>query len=308
MPDITASFADFPKEHAYRHRMKPGSRESLAHMLVFPEQGIAGFIYPTVLTDGFAKGRATLFGPGLAAPIHEQIEEQVSESMNFDQWKSGPLRMAVIEPHQRVDLAWHGTRIRFDGRFEAMHPPYAFSSHPNGNPPYYGDDRTEQHGRLVADLEVDGKRMKVGGYLIRDHSWGPRIWGLNQHYKWFHATTEHCSIHLFEMLSFGRRQLRGFLYRDGVMRHITAADYDFRYDDQMMQKSFHTTVTDTDGRTAFVDCQAFANIQLEFDPMVYLNEAAMTLTIDGKPGTGWCEFCWNRNYLDFARQHVEKYG
>ena len=308
MPSITKTFAEFPREHAYRHRMKPGGRESLAHMLMFPEHGIAGFIYPSVLADGHAKGRAALFGPGLSAPIQEQVEEEVEAERNFGNWTSGPLRMAVIEPYQRVDLAWNGERIKFDGRFEALHPPYAFSSHPAGNPPYYGDDRTEQHGRLAATLEVDGRRMTADGFLIRDHSWGPRIWGLNQHYKWFHATTARCSIHFFEMESFGRRQLRGFLFKDGVMRHIAGVDYDFTYDDQMMQKTFQARVTDTDGRKVAVNCRTFANIQLEFDPMVYLNEAAFTLEIGGERGTGWCEFCWNRNYFDFARRHVTQYG
>jgi len=42
--------------------------------------------------------------------------------------------------------------------------------------------------------------------------------------------------------------------------------------------------------------------------MIYLNEAALTLEIDGQSGTGWCEFCWNRNYFDFARGYVSRYG
>lgn len=42
--------------------------------------------------------------------------------------------------------------------------------------------------------------------------------------------------------------------------------------------------------------------------MVYLNEAALTLEIDGQAGTGWCEFCWNRNYYNFARDYVKQYG
>ncbi len=308
MSVTTQSIAAFPAEHALRHKMKPGGRESLAHMLTLPEHGIAGFIYPTVLADGHAKGSASLFGPGLSAPIHEQIDEKVSDTMDFDNWTSGPLQMAVINPHQSVDLAWNGDRIKFKGRFEALHPPYAFSSHPDGNPPYYGDDRTEQHGRLKATLEVDGREINADGFLIRDHSWGPRIWGLNQHYKWFHATTEQSSIHFFEMLSFGRRELRGFLYKDGVMRHVAEVRYDFTYDDEMMQKTFKSEVTDTDGRKALVDCNTFAKIQLEFDPMIYLNEAAFTLEIDGQPGTGWCEFCWNRDYFNFAREHVKLYG
>ncbi|MGQ0698606.1 MAG: DUF7064 domain-containing protein [Panacagrimonas sp.] len=308
MTTLTEAARAFPAEHAFRHRMRHGGRESLAHMLMFPEQGIAGFIYPTVLEDGYAKGRATLFGSSLPEPIHEQVDEQVAATLNFDDWRTGPLHMSVREAHQRVDLSWDGARIKFHGQFEALHPPYAFSLHPEGNPPYYGDDRTEQHGRIVADLVIDGRAAKAEGFLVRDHSWGPRIWGLNQHYKWFHAVNAQCSIHFFEMQSFGRRQLRGFLWRDGRMEHIASLDCDYRFDDQMMQQTLRATVVDAAGRVANIECQAFATIQLEFDPMIYLNEAAMTLEIDGRPGVGWCEFCWNRDYFKFAQKFVAQYG
>lgn len=306
--DLTLAARGFPTEHAFRHRMQPGGRESLAHMLMFPEQGIAGFIYPTVLSDGFAKARASLFGPGLQEPVHEQIEAPVAETLDFDDWRTGPLRMAVREPHKSVDLSWKGPRIEFDGRFEALHPPYAFSLHPQGNPRYYGDDRTEQHGEVRGGFAIDGVRHEAQGFLIRDHSWGPRIWGLNQHYKWFHAVTAQCSIHFFEMQSFGRRQLRGFLWRDGRMEHIAEVQCDYQFDEQMMHQSMQVMVVDTASRSAKIDCKAFATIQLEFDPMVYLNEAALTLTIEGEAGTGWCEFCWNRDYFRFAKSHVATYG
>lgn len=308
MDSLTQAATAFPAEHAFRHRMRAGGRESLAHMLVFPQHGVAGFIYPTVLEDGFGKARATLFGPALKEAIHEQVEGPVADTLDFDDWRCGPLHMAVREPHRSVELSWQGTRARFTGRFEALHPPYAYSLHPQGNPPYFGDNRTEQHGRITADLAFDGREVKADGFLIRDHSWGPRIWGLNQHYKWFHAVTADCSIHFFEMQSFGRRQLRGFLWRDGRMEHVEHLDCDYRFDDQMMHQALRATVVDAAGRVAKVDCTAFATIQLEFDPMIYLNEAALTLSIDGQAGTGWCEFCWNRDYFKFAQKLVGQYG
>lgn len=309
MSTLTQAAREFPAEHAHRHRLREGGRESLAHMVMFPDVGLAGFVYPTVLADGTAKGRACLWGPALPEPIYEEITEQVSPDMGFDDWRTGPLTMVVREPHERVDIAWHGERIRLSGHYEALHPPYAFSLHPEGNPPYYGDDRTEQHGRLVVDeLTVDGTTYETGGYLVRDHSWGPRVWGLNQHYKWFHAITESCSIHAFEMQSFGRVEVRGFLHRGGEMGHLVGFDTSYVFDDEMRQTSFVAKVTDHLGRTATVDCTAFANTQLTFVPGVYLNEAAVTLDIDGAPGTGWCEFCWNRDYFDFAKEHVQRYG
>ena len=65
MSELNQDFLAFPIEHAYRHKMVPDGRESLAYMMMFPEQGIAGFIYPAVLGTGEIKVRASMFGPGL---------------------------------------------------------------------------------------------------------------------------------------------------------------------------------------------------------------------------------------------------
>lgn len=303
------NFAAFPAEHALRHRLRSDGRESLAHMLMFPEHGIAGFIYPSIRATGPAKVRTYLFGPALPEPITEEVEAEVPADMDFDEWRTGPLLMAVREPHKIVDLEWNGSRIRFSGRYEALHPPYAFSMHPGGNPPYYGDDRTEQHGRLSATFAIDGVERRHEGFLIRDHSWGPRIWGINQHHKWVHATTPDCSIHFFEMQSFGATHLRGYLFRDGVMRHLTQVDYAMTYDDSLMHQTLCATVTDTDGRTATIDARSFATIRLDsYDPKVYLHEAALDLEIDGTRGTGWAEYCWNRDYAEFAQDYVMRFA
>ena len=65
MSELNQNFSEFPAEHAYRHKMVPDGRESLAHMLMFPEQGIAGFIYPAILGTGETRVRACMFGSGL---------------------------------------------------------------------------------------------------------------------------------------------------------------------------------------------------------------------------------------------------
>lgn len=308
MPDITAEFAAFPDKHAFRHQLAPDGREALAHMLMFPEQGIAGFIYPSLHASGPGKVRAKLFGPGLETPIDEEIDAEYPAGMDFDAWEAGPFRMAVREPHKRIDLEWNGDRLQFAGQYQALHPPYAFSSHPDGVPSYYGDDRTEQHGTLSARVSIDGRSFDHQGFLVYDHSWGPRVWGLNQHYKWAHFVTANTSIHFFEMQSFGRVHIRGYLWKDGIMRHLAQVDYDIRYDETMWQQEFDVRATDTDGRSVSIACRAFAKTQLCWTPAVYLNEAAFTLEMDGQTGVGWVEFCWNRNYFDFAKEHVVRFG
>ena len=308
MSETIDEISAFPAHEAFRHKLAADGRESLTHQFVLPQYGIAGFYYPTMRADGSAKARLFLFGPAFETPIAEQVEGDISLDMNFDDWRLGPAHLAIREPHKTVDLAWSGERIQFSGHWEAMHPPYAFSSHPRGNPPYYGDNRTEQHGMVTGNLRVDGKDYPLNDFMIRDHSWGPRVWGLNQHYKWFHATTAHASVHFFEMMSFGSVELRGYVYKDGVMHHVQSVDYDITYDDDMMHDALRIVVTDTAGRWVLVTAKAFAKYQLDLDPKVWLNEAVMTSTIDGETGTSWCEFCWNRDYLEFAQPYVRRFG
>ena len=295
-------------DHAFRHKLAPEGRESLAHILLMPEHNIAGFIYPTMLGTGIGKSTACFFSPDFPEQIVEVVEGPVADDMDFDNWRHGPLHMAVVEPLKKVNIAWAGERIKFNGAFTATHPAYGFSSHPRGNPPYFGDDRTEQHGRVIADLELDGRKLHHEGHLIRDHSWGPRVWGLNQHYKWIHATTGDSSMHFFEMQAFGRTELCGFLFKDGAMRHLERVDYAFVYGDDMLQKSFEVTVTDSDGRKSRIAFTMFGMLTSSHDTQSCINTGCATLDFDGKPGVGVCEFAWNKDYFEFAKAYVTKFG
>jgi hypothetical protein len=308
VPEMTPQPGTVAAEHAYRHTLTLDGRESLAHILLMPEHNIAGFIYPTMLGTGVAKSTACFFSPDFPEQIIEVVESPVADDMNFGDWHHGPLHMAIVEPLKQVNLAWNGERIRFNGTFTATHPAYAFSSHPRGNPPYFGDDRTEQHGRVIADLELDGRKLHHDGFLVRDHSWGPRVWGLNQHYKWIHATTGDSSMHFFEMQAFGRTELRGFLFKDGKMLHIDHVDYDFTYDDAMLQKTFDVSITDTGGRRARIAFTMFGMLTSSHDPKTCINTGCATLDFDGKSGVGVCEFSWNKDYFDFAKSFVGKFG
>ncbi|MCB2051677.1 MAG: hypothetical protein KDE63_09625 [Novosphingobium sp.] len=307
MPDMTGPLGPFPPENAYRHKLTQEGRESLAHILLMPEHNIAGYIYPTVLGTGIAKSTACFYTPDSTDQIVETVESAVSDEMGFEDWRHGPVHMQVVEPYKQVDLAWNGDRIKFKGIFKATHPAYGFSSHPLGNPPYFGDDRTEQHGRIVADLELDGKTYHHEGFLVRDHSWGPRVWGLNQHYKWVHATTGDSSMHFFEMQAFGRTEVRGFLFRDGEMRHIANLDYDFEYDDDMLQKTFNVIVTDTGGRKSQINYTVFRMLKSDYDNTL-IHTGCSTLEFDGAPGVGVCEFAWHKDYFDYAKQYCARFG
>ena len=309
--DIVTDLPMVAAEHDDRHRLRPEPfcREAAAFMFAIPEEGIAGFLYPSVTNQGMASSAVCLFGPAIATPIKERFEAiAVPDSMSFRDWNVAGLTMTLGEPHRTVDLSFRGERVQIECRYDALHPPYAFSSHKDGCPSYYADDRTEQHGHLTGTLTVDDKTYALDTFMQRDHSWGTRIWGLNQHYKWFHATTAESAVHFFEMQSFGRTLLRGYVFKEGRMAEIRSVEHHFVFDDAMHHEAIDVIATDSMGRTTTINSIVFAKFQYDVDPLIVLNEGATTVTIDGVSGTGWCEFCWNKLYYEFAKQHVAQFG
>ena len=56
------------------------------------------------------------------------------------------------------------------------------------------------------------------------------------------------------------------------------------------------------GRSMTVTSKAYAHYSFDTDPVIMLNEAATETFVDGYKGVGWVEFCWNRGYLEYAKQ------
>ncbi len=123
-----------------------------------------------------------------------------------------------------------------------------------------------------------------------------------------HFVTANTPVHFFEMQSFGHVHVNGYMWKDGIMRPLADVSYDIVFDETMWQKEFVVRAADSDGRRVTIHAKTFAKTQLCWLPGVYLNEAAVTLEMDGQSGVGWVEFCWNRDYFDFAKQHVVRFG
>ncbi|MCK9504115.1 MAG: hypothetical protein M0Q95_08020 [Porticoccaceae bacterium] len=302
----TSDLPPCPISHDNRHDFtnRPEGREALAYMFSEPDLGIAGFMY-TWVEKGVASAALMACGPGVGEPIEERFQGiSVPNDMDFYDWRVGSLHYKIIEPNQSAEFSIKGKRIEMDIRFEALHPPYPASAHKDGCPPYYGDDRTEQHGRSIGTWTIDGKTHQINGFCQRDHSWGPRVWGVNQHYKWFHATNSDAAIFFFEMHSFGKVNLRGYVFKDNHMAEITSVHYDYTFDDRMYHTSIDVRATDSSGRSTDIKCKAFTHYMFNADPLIELREAPTLVEIDGKPGVGWCEFCWNKQYIQFAADYT----
>ncbi|HEX5806502.1 MAG TPA: hypothetical protein VFY31_09240 [Macromonas sp.] len=306
--DITTDMAPLDPVDDRRHKLRNEAlcRESLVYTLQLPEEKIAAFVYPRVGSDGMAAGMACVFGEGVKnGPIFEIFPAvAVPDTMDFTDWKIPGLEVKLGEPLRTAHVKYSGERMSIEFDFDAIHPAYSYDSHPDLCPKFFADNRFEQGGRIKGSLTIDGRTIALDTLGQRDHSWGARNWGVNYHYKWFHATAPEAAVHFFKMEYLGRSLTRGYVFKDGHMSQIKQVDVlDFTLDDDMWHNDIQLLVHDNAGRSTRVNGVTFAKQVLPVDPINILNEAAMTVDIDGKPGVGWCEFYWDNRYLDHMKQH-----
>jgi hypothetical protein len=306
--DITSDIAPLAGSNDGRHKLRnePLCRESLVYTIILPEEKIAGWVYPRVGADGMAAGICCAFGEGVpGGSIFEVFHDiPVPESMDFTNWNAGGVELKLPVPLRTAQVKYTGQRLSYDFSYDALHPAYGYDSHPGGCPQFFADNRFEQSGRIKGSVTVDGRKIAFDALGQRDHSWGARNWGVNYHYKWFHATTPGAAVHFFKMDYLGRSLTRGYVFKNGHMSQIQDVDVlDFTLNDEMIHTDIEVVINDIAGRTTKISGRHFAHQPLPVSEEVTLNEVAMTIEIDGHPGLGWCEMQWDNRYLAHMRLH-----
>lgn len=289
-----------------RHKLRdlPLERESIPYVVSMPEHRIGAFIYTWVTKDNVAGSVFVAYGPGVGdQPIMEAIDGvTMGPDKNFDDWKVGKLHLKQDLKLQTATIKVETDRVSFDAKFDALHPAYAYSSHPDGCPDWAATDRLEQAGRLKGTLRIDGKTFAFDTTAARDHSWGTRNWDTPQQWKWLHAQAgPDTAVHFWQIQARGRTELRGYVLRDGRMAEVDSVDVDWKNDPQYRHTHIDATVHDTAGRTTRLKGEYFGHFPLLPVPTCTLFEGAMRCEIDGKAGVGWSEFMWPTAYLEHLR-------
>lgn len=292
--------------HDGRHKLadRPLMRESIPYCVVMPEEKIALFTYTWVNKDSVAGAALGIWGPGIGdkAITARYADRPVPADMNFDAWQIEGFSMRQDLQFRNADIRWESEVATVDFRYEAFHPPYAYSRHADGCPPYAADDRIEQSGKITGTLTIGDRKIDIRTNGHRDHSWGTRDWGALHFYRWLQSQAgDDISVHFWEFYALGERQLRGYVCKDGLMAEITALDLRWQGDAQFHQTAFQADITDEAGRSTRVDAKVFGVYPLVADPNFVLNEGAAEIEIDGVPGSGWLEMGWPISYLDHVR-------
>ncbi|MGB1906323.1 MAG: DUF7064 domain-containing protein [Spongiibacter sp.] len=296
--------------HDNRHQLGSGplARESLAYVLQLPEEGIAGIIYTWVNGDGKAGCAVTLYGPGVGPePLVDRLDGvAVPADMDFYDWRVERLQLRIGELLDTAHIQYQSEHFEIDYHFTAAQPAYAYSSHAGGCPQWIAHDRFEQQGTQSGWIRFNGREIPLRGYTQRDHSWGTRDWGVNQHWKWIHAQAgPELSVHFWKLESMGQTLTRGYVDKNGHIAQVVNVDIEFAMNEDMTTRSVNADIRDSAGRLTRFQGIPYATFYLSPDPMITLFESPITAHIDGVPGGGCCEVMWTNSLIEYVKAKRE---
>jgi hypothetical protein len=290
--------------HYERHRLRSvrAARESLVYLLHLPEEGLGAFVYTWV--DGESRASAVLYvyGPGIGpqAVVEGTYDVAVALEQPFGDWHVGGLRLSAGE---QASGAFEAKAASIQFSFEGAHPPYSYASHRDGTLPWFADNRYEQTGRLQGVLRLGDREIAFDTTGHRDQSWGTRDWGMCQHYKWLEANAGlDTSVHFTQDFVLGQSNLRGYVFRDGLIAEIMDLRVDIDIDDDMIHNTFVATIEDDAGRTTTVTGKTFAHTEFPAAPTSSIIVCSNTVEIEGRPGVGQLDLLWSKDYLDLLRE------
>ncbi len=307
----TSEAAPLDRRHDNRHKLKPTelARESLAFIIHEPANGIGGFLYTWVNGVGLAGSAVCLFGDSIGAdPIFEVRDGiPVPDDMDFLNWHVGGLILRLNEPLHSASVRYQSDRVEVEYEFTANHQAYAYSTHPQGCPQWMADDRFEQQGTIQGFIKTDRVNIPFSALSLRDHSWGTRDWGVNQHWKWVHAQSETgIGVHFWKLFALGKEHLCGYVIKDGHMAQILSVDDGFACSEGLVPDSVKARIIDSSGRETIVSGSVQASFPFKVHDMITLFECPMMVEIDGDQGNGWMEMMWPNDLINYISGRITK--
>jgi hypothetical protein len=292
--------------HHSRHRLQREAlqRESLAYMFQLPDDGVAGYLYSWVDGESVAGSALFMYGPAIGEEPMEFLVTgvEVPEDQGFDDFRVGGIHVRHQPDPEIAEVTFTGDEVNVEYRFEATHPAYAYSCHPDGSPSFIADDRLEQSGRISGVIHLPDRDIEFDGMGHRDHSWGTRHWGIAQHWKWCETQAgPDLAVHFMELHAMGNRLVRGYVWRDGQMGEITDLDVTYEFEEDFWHTSAIAVARDELDRTTTMKGTVFARYKMEPHPMSSNHEGSLRLEIEGVPGVGHLEMQWQKPYLDYIQ-------
>jgi hypothetical protein len=174
--------------------------------------------------------------------------------------------------------------------FQALEPPVPLRG---GAPPYPKASHYDQTGRLTGTVVLDGERIDVDCYAMRDRSWGPRTERGYRRVGYTWAASPDLSLLTFTAPGKGAEEQvhSGYVRRDGDLAQITGGTRVVRRDPAGWVSGIDLEVVDGLGRTTTGRAEAVSRLVLPGSTSLCTN-SALRWTIDGRDLHGEDQDVW----------------
>jgi hypothetical protein len=297
----------FGPDDDLRHRPAPGARmrDSLFWQLVMPDEQLAMQIYLYLTDRGKTGYNVMVWGPDTEPVAQVLAGGEVPDEMDLDSFSFEGLTVKQPQLRRTAQVSFDSPAVRLEYDFEAIHDAFSYHQNPDGLPSWFAQNRLEQTGHVTGFLEVAGRRIEWDRKGHRDHSWGPRNWGVPHHWKWIVAYTESGrAVNGWIWIAKGEWGFAGYVVTDGITVPVSRIEAKTDYDDDMSQRRLDADFIDITGRRTHVTLERFGLFRLPSNDKMatVISEAACHATIDGEPGAGQFETHWPAEYLQHLRE------
>ncbi len=267
----------------FTHPLGPESNfnESMYFNFFDPAKSLGGFVrLGNRANEGRAEMTVCVFLPDGRVLFTFQ-RAQIDHNDAFD---AGGLRFEVVAPTEHLRTTFRGRVVELKDAKRMADPSVAFRESPRRElaidldhraaGPMYGsvkdrdeDTRSsdeqfakahyEQHMAVTGSLEIDGERIEISGYGLRDHSWGPRHWQAIHGYEWL---TMNFGPDFGAMISVIRRDAEGnarrggVVVRNGELELVTDVEIETQFEDNgLYHKGVRVVLTTQKGERLEID-------------------------------------------------------
>jgi hypothetical protein len=273
-----------------------------------PERALGGWLYASVRPNaGITAGGLWIWdasGPTpWDAPFYENFSHLRPPTAVAPDRLEFPTGMAVEvrQPGTSYGVTYDDRdRVRVDLGFEALEPPVPLRA---GAPPYPKASHYDQTGRVTGTVVLDGERIEVDCYAMRDRSWGPRTERGYRRVGYTWAASPELSLLTFTAPGEGAEEQvhSGYVRRDGVLAQITGGTRTVRRDPGTGWVSgMDLEVVDDRGRTTTGSAEAVSRLVLPGSTSLCTN-SALRWTIDGRDLHGEDQDVWPLRELRSVR-------
>ena len=253
-----------------------------------PERALGGWLYASVRQNaGLTAGGLWIWDDTGATPWDAPFYENFSSLKPPTDAGGGRLEFPtgltidVREPGMSYDLTYTDRdRVSVALRFDAAEPPVPLRA---GAPPYPKASHYDQTGRVTGTVVLDGERIAVDCFAMRDRSWGPRTERGYRRVGYTWAAAPELSLLTFTAPGDGDRERvhSGYVRRDGRLARITGGSRVVTRDPaDGWIAALDLEVVDELGRTTTGRARAVSRLVLPSSTSLCTN-TALRWTLDG---------------------------